>query len=974
MSQREFASLHDNLGALHAALDAKCLSSNALCTIREVIEVSNKATTKTRECRILAGLRFDRMNERFDDVADAHTTTFAWILRRASNTQSTQNTSDLSTEYLSDVAVNCFSLDNGASLHFTNSFGDPEREGSGSDDTGTSSLNIPYSVSQEPTGNASGKDSDEAFGSNDTSNASISDGDSSLYYRMEFVPNASDSDSDLDMLSEDISDEMSHARDTLVEWLTHGSKIYHVSGKPGSGKSTLMKYLWGHEHTRQYLEKWAETKVLVLSKYFFWKPGSSLQKSLKGLVRGLLFSIVSVAPKLIPVIFPKQWDTTLTSANIAFDSHAEIHQAFLALINCDEAYVGHKFALFIDGLDEFEGNHAEMVKLLLHWADLQPDNVKICVSSRDWAVFHDLFQPFPRIRLHELTRHDILKVVKSTLDTNQNCLEMGLNGEKLQRQIVQKSAGVFLWVTLILRDVEEGLRSGDSLAVLEAKIDSLPTELEDLFWQLLKQIHRVDQRDAYATLTVALQCPNNWPMIRFVFLEDYLKEPEFAMSKNWGSTDRSDVTERLEKFPRKIYGKFKGLLEVGAAGRKPSMSDDLTFKHTVKLTHRSIVEFLRSEEVGKMIEAQLTGFGVFDAMRHTFLAYLGVIEWKSSYLGLTTADAESCLYESRKLFWAQPFPSLENDLLNIIDGYKKGLYESNTTRICAFLARTIETIEGWQHSNMSNQLPMLAIGPFRFEVCWQDKVALMTACHGIPDFLLQTVNHCSACTSTRVAVLSVALGLTAPDTLAESVSITETLDAYFGTGLTPNESLAETANGYSCWQLALMQTCRIETRCNGEKWHGDLDKYWCLPLIAFFISKGADPRIWLCFRNEAKLTETSYMLSELEHRGQATRTLPVFSGDFDTYAISSSDRLREYIQRNGPDISLRTLVGWWFGDFARPIQDAIDWMLERGGLVTADQRRELNELFAPSLRPLITVKAAERLRQTPRDHGLPMVR
>ena len=40
-------------------------------------------------------------------------------------------------------------------------------------------------------------------------------------------------------------------------WLTTGSDIFHICGKLGSGKSTLMKQLFGHARTRSKLEQWA---------------------------------------------------------------------------------------------------------------------------------------------------------------------------------------------------------------------------------------------------------------------------------------------------------------------------------------------------------------------------------------------------------------------------------------------------------------------------------------------------------------------------------------------------------------------------------------------------------------------------------------------------------------------------------------------------------------------------------------------
>ncbi|KAI7776956.1 hypothetical protein LA080_004250 [Diaporthe eres] len=121
---------------------------------------------------------------------------------------------------------------------------------------------------------------------------------------------------------------MEKARDDFIVWLERDHGMFHISGKPGSGKSTLMKYLCQHRRTKDHLEAWAGDKNLSTGEFFFWRPGSTLQKSLKGIIRGLLHCVLSEAPDLIPV-----------------------------------------FAFFIDGLDEFNGNHSDLVHQLFAWRD-----------------------------------------------------------------------------------------------------------------------------------------------------------------------------------------------------------------------------------------------------------------------------------------------------------------------------------------------------------------------------------------------------------------------------------------------------------------------------------------------------------------------------------------------------------------------------------------------------------------------------
>jgi hypothetical protein len=60
-----------------------------------------------------------------------------------------------------------------------------------------------------------------------------------------------------------VFDEAARAKvDSFVEWLSSGTGVYHIAGKLGSGKSTLMKHLAGHSRVREELQKWAGTSCL----------------------------------------------------------------------------------------------------------------------------------------------------------------------------------------------------------------------------------------------------------------------------------------------------------------------------------------------------------------------------------------------------------------------------------------------------------------------------------------------------------------------------------------------------------------------------------------------------------------------------------------------------------------------------------------------------------------------------------------
>ncbi|KUJ18518.1 uncharacterized protein LY89DRAFT_667608 [Mollisia scopiformis] len=199
----------------------------------------------------------------------------------------------------------------------------------------------------------------------------------------------------------------------FVDWLASGNRFFHVCGKLGSGKSTLMKFLCDHKRTQEELEKWAgDDRKLVFAKFFFWRPGSMLQRSISGLLRSLLHDTLKVCPDLISAVLPDQWNNVKSipwqMQHEPEFGNQETRSAFTRLIENRNMTRHHRFCFFIDGLDEYEETRQEdykdLLDLLSKWTEAAPDDVKLCVSSREDNVFVNNFSSEQRIRLQDLTK------------------------------------------------------------------------------------------------------------------------------------------------------------------------------------------------------------------------------------------------------------------------------------------------------------------------------------------------------------------------------------------------------------------------------------------------------------------------------------------------------------------------------------------------------------------------------------------
>lgn len=85
--------------------------------------------------------------------------------------------------------------------------------------------------------------------------------------------------------------------DNFGDWLRSDSPVYWISGKPGAGKTTLVKYLLSNAKTKSALDVWNSGAVLL--SHFFWRPGSPMQQNIKGLLCSLLHQLVEANGELI---------------------------------------------------------------------------------------------------------------------------------------------------------------------------------------------------------------------------------------------------------------------------------------------------------------------------------------------------------------------------------------------------------------------------------------------------------------------------------------------------------------------------------------------------------------------------------------------------------------------------------------------------------------------------------------------------
>lgn len=265
----------------------------------------------------------------------------------------------------------------------------------------------------------------------------------------------------------------------FVEWLHSSRGIYWVSGKPSSGKSTLMKYLSENWRTSGELKLWARGSTLVTASFYFWNAGTAMQKSQQGLLQSILFEVLNQCPDMIPSICPELWEK-LGRGHITSAWSLKSLSSSFELLKAQTS-ISKKYCFFIDGLDEYEGDHFDLIDILKDLA-LSPI-IKLCLSSRPWNYFEDAFGKDVdyKLYLQDLTREDIYLYAQSRLEVHIVPGQNDMHYQHLISEIANRAQGVFLWVFLVVQSLREGLANGDNISILEIRLRSLPTDLELFF-------------------------------------------------------------------------------------------------------------------------------------------------------------------------------------------------------------------------------------------------------------------------------------------------------------------------------------------------------------------------------------------------------------------------------------------------------------------------------------------------------------
>jgi ankyrin repeat protein len=258
-------------------------------------------------------------------------------------------------------------------------------------------------------------------------------------------------------------------------WLNPKKQTEHhgcfwIKGKPGTGKSTIMKFILSRAR--------ASRKMALTSSFFFTARGEYLEKSAAGLFRSLLLQLLEGYPILQTILD----EPDLRPGSQYSCPSLDTLQTLFKMAVC--ALGQRPFTCFVDALDECDERQAmdlfEYFEKLGKFTTQRRIPFRICFSSRHYPHFY-MTQGLQITLEQQLGHRDGLAIyTKSHLRVGEPALS-----RELQCTIVRKAAGVFLWVVLVVETLNNEYRRGG--LALRKKLAEVPGTLAELVVSMVKR-------------------------------------------------------------------------------------------------------------------------------------------------------------------------------------------------------------------------------------------------------------------------------------------------------------------------------------------------------------------------------------------------------------------------------------------------------------------------------------------------------
>jgi ankyrin repeat protein/nucleoside-triphosphatase THEP1 len=339
-------------------------------------------------------------------------------------------------------------------------------------------------------------------------------------------------------------------------WIGDQHGLLWIKGKPGSGKSTLMK--------RIYKENATQANIWLA--FFFHRRGVQLQQTSIGMLRTISHQLISQSASA-RAVFRARYNEKKSFGHYGIDwewHDAELRQALKSALAV--ATKSHAISILIDALDEASENSAESIVAYLYEVneELQGSarQTRICFSCRHYPIF-SLNIGF-EVCMEKENNDDISSCIDEELSKHIQAHKRQSREDDikvLQRQLSSSASGVFLWASLMVPIVAKEYNKGKSLKHVLETLQRVPPNLGSIYGHILKTLIDAEDRKDSLHLMQWISLANRPLSLTELRFALALDDPSIHDFQNCVQ-DSEDFVEDNARMEQLITSLSGGLIEV----------------------------------------------------------------------------------------------------------------------------------------------------------------------------------------------------------------------------------------------------------------------------------------------------------------------------------------------------------------------------------------------------------------------------
>lgn len=418
-----------------------------------------------------------------------------------------------------------------------------------------------------------------------------------------------------------------------MRWIRKGSGIFAIAGKPGSGKSILMSAL------NMVIRKQYSTEFPIVVHHFFNSRGRQVEKSVDGFLRSVLLQLVLQNDTLFDHI-KDDW-SLISGRKLTYDTTdagtidtpavvqwtlSDLTDLLFKTLKWTSHH--HKIFILVDAVDECQVPNLSFKHVIniFHKIVEQCDKnaVHICFSCRDTPLYK-IVHPSGGFHLHDKNQADILNFIEAQWHELSMGPRFGNEMRQLKKCITHRADGIFLWVTLVLENVQKAVEGGATMAEVKGIIDT-PDQLYGVFSRLLSSVNPTHMSETRRILAIILTAkrPLNLKEIRYILALD-----SCAFKSEEDMKNSPDVIQDDDAMKRRIRNTCGGLVEVKMLNDALSNNEaGGVDENSIQFIHQSVRDFLEqgTEKHSTVLDLTTLMKHGHSVLGRACVAYLGLAE------------------------------------------------------------------------------------------------------------------------------------------------------------------------------------------------------------------------------------------------------------------------------------------------------------------------------------------------------------